>query len=45
VLIRSVTQVAAGDRVTTRLSDGSFDSRVEETAQPKARNRNKIPKK
>ena len=45
VLIRSVTQVAEGDRVTTRLSDGSFDSRVEETAQPKARNRNKIPKK
>ncbi len=45
VLIRSVTQVATGERVTTRLSDGAFDSRVQETIQPKPRNRNKIPKK
>ena len=30
-LVRSVTQVANGDRVITRLSDGRFTSRVEET--------------
>ncbi len=28
-LVRSTTQIAAGDRVTTRLADGSFSSRVE----------------
>ena len=33
-LIRSATQVAAGDSVLTRLSDGAFTSRVE-TATPK----------
>jgi exodeoxyribonuclease VII large subunit len=31
-LIRSAAQVAAGDRVTTRLADGAFTSRVESTA-------------
>jgi exodeoxyribonuclease VII large subunit len=28
-LIRSTTQIAAGDRLTTRLADGSFSSRIE----------------
>ncbi len=32
VVIRSVTQIAAGDRVTARLADGSFTSRVESAA-------------
>jgi exodeoxyribonuclease VII large subunit len=32
VLLRSTAQIAAGDRVTTRLADGSFLSRVESTA-------------
>ncbi len=31
-LVRSATQIAAGDRVTTRLADGEFTSRVESTA-------------
>ena len=31
-LVRSATQVASGDRLTTRLADGSFASRVESTA-------------
>ena len=31
-LIRSTAQLSQGDRVTTRLSDGSFVSRVEETS-------------
>ncbi len=31
-LIRSTAQITAGDRVTTRLADGSFSSRVESTA-------------
>lgn len=30
-LVRSTTQLKTGDRVTTRLRDGSFTSRVEET--------------
>jgi exodeoxyribonuclease VII large subunit len=30
-LVRSASQVAAGDSVTTRLNDGSFSSRVEST--------------
>jgi exodeoxyribonuclease VII large subunit len=30
-LIRSATQVAAGDRLTTRLADGAVSSRVEST--------------
>jgi len=30
-LVRSTAQIAAGDRVTTRLADGSFLSRVEST--------------
>jgi exodeoxyribonuclease VII large subunit len=38
VVIRSALQVAKGDLVTTRLSDGEFASRVEKTA---ARKRNK----
>lgn len=45
-VIRSASQVAAGDRVTTRLSDGSFVSHVEEThatkgPAPKKRSRKK----
>jgi exodeoxyribonuclease VII large subunit len=31
-LVRSTAQVAAGNLVTTRLSDGAFTSRVEATA-------------
>jgi exodeoxyribonuclease VII large subunit len=31
-LIRSVAQVAAGDRISTRLTDGEFSSRVEKKA-------------
>lgn len=31
-LVRSTAQIAAGDRVTTRLAEGSFSSRVESTA-------------
>ncbi|MFP5235349.1 MAG: exodeoxyribonuclease VII large subunit [Acidobacteriota bacterium] len=34
-LVRSTAQIAAGDRVLTRLSDGAFTSRVEETEQKK----------
>jgi exodeoxyribonuclease VII large subunit len=53
-LIRSATQVAAGDRLTTRLADGSFLSRVESTnllseaslsGAPKATTRGKKGKK
>lgn len=44
-LIRSAAQLAVGDRVTTRLRDGTFASRVEETAAatgaPKKRTRKK----
>jgi exodeoxyribonuclease VII large subunit len=36
-LIRSATQIAAGDQLTTRLADGSFTSRVE-SATPRAAN-------
>jgi exodeoxyribonuclease VII large subunit len=39
VLVRSTTQVAAGDKVVTRLADGSFVSRIESAST------NKIPKK
>jgi exodeoxyribonuclease VII large subunit len=38
-LVRSTAQVAAGDKVVTRLADGSFVSRVESAST------NKIPKK
>jgi exodeoxyribonuclease VII large subunit len=31
-LVRSTAQIATGERVTTRLADGSFMSRVESTA-------------
>jgi len=31
-LVRSATQVAPGDKVVTRLSDGAFISRVESAA-------------
>ncbi len=43
-LVRSTAQVASGDQVTTRLSDGAFTSRVESTApnrpSPKKKPRN-----
>ena len=32
-VVRSATQVAAGDRITTRVADGAFTSRVEEAAK------------
>ena len=38
-LVRSTAQLAPGDQVTTRLSDGAFTSRVESAAP------NKLPKK
>jgi exonuclease VII large subunit len=31
-LVRSTNQIAPGDKVTTRLSDGAFISRVESAA-------------
>jgi len=36
-LIRSTTQIGIGDQVTTRLSNGEFTSRVEQTAGKKQR--------
>jgi exodeoxyribonuclease VII large subunit len=36
-LIRSAAQLTSGDRLTTRLADGSFTSRVESTAPGKPR--------
>jgi exodeoxyribonuclease VII large subunit len=36
-LIRSTAQVAAGDHVTTRLSDGEFTSQVEKTIRRRSR--------
>ncbi len=45
VVVRSVAQLAAGDRVTTRLSDGVFTSRVETLDQATLRKKNKPHKK
>ncbi len=45
VLIRSVVQVVTGDSLTTRLSDGTFASRVEDVPQLKQRTKSKFPKK
>jgi exodeoxyribonuclease VII large subunit len=36
-VIRSTAQIAAGDDVTTRLSDGEFTSRVEKTVRKRVR--------
>jgi exonuclease VII large subunit len=36
VVVRTTNQIAAGDRVTTRLSDGVFISRVESSATTNA---------
>ncbi len=45
-LIRSATQVAAGNQVTTRLADGTFMSRVESTApESPHRNEKTVPAK
>ena len=41
-LVRSTAQVATGDTVVTRLSDGSFTSRVEATAPHRPASRNRI---
>ncbi len=38
-LVHSTAQVATGDRVTTRLSDGAFTSRVETTAAEEQKSR------
>ena len=38
-LVRSATQVATGDRLTTRLADGTFTSRVEDASPTKGRSR------
>jgi len=43
-LVRSTGQIAAGDQVTTRLSDGAFTSRVESTAPNRPSPRNKTKK-
>jgi len=45
ILIRSTAQLVPGDRVTTRLSDGFFASRVEETNTTAPRKRSKPNKK
>ena len=44
-LVRSIAQVATGDNVTTRLSDGTFVSLVEERVKTKPRNKTKPHKK
>jgi exodeoxyribonuclease VII large subunit len=44
-LIRSAAQLSEGDRVSTRLSDGSFMSRVEETSTTTVRTKGKTSKK
>jgi exodeoxyribonuclease VII large subunit len=36
-LVRSTSQVASGDLVTTRLADGAFTSRVEDSAKKRSR--------
>jgi exodeoxyribonuclease VII large subunit len=41
-LVRSTAQVATGDTVVTRLSDGSFTSRVETTKPSRLGSRNRI---
>jgi exodeoxyribonuclease VII large subunit len=41
-LVRSTAQVATGDSVVTRLSDGSFTSRVETTKPSRPGSRNRI---
>jgi len=41
-LVRSTAQVATGDTVVTRLSDGDFTSRVEATAPRRPASRNRI---
>ena len=41
-LVRSTAQVATGDTVETRLSDGSFTSRVEATGSRRPASRNRI---
>ena len=38
-VVRSAQQVVAGDQVTTRLSDGSFTSRVTEIREQRTGNR------
>jgi exodeoxyribonuclease VII large subunit len=44
-LIRSTAQLTTGNRVTTRLADGSFTSRVESTAPSKPKSINSSTKK
>ena len=43
-LIRSTSQIAAGDRLTTRLADGAFQSRVESIPTSIPKTRGKKPK-
>ena len=45
LVVRSVAQLALGDRVTTRLSDGSFASRVEDAIKPETVNNGRTRKK
>ena len=42
-LIRSTTQLVAGDRLTTRLANGSFSSRVESTGTKSSARKGKKP--
>ena len=45
VLIRTTAQIALGDRVTTRLSDGTFTSRIEAVEKTTHRRKTKSHKK
>jgi exodeoxyribonuclease VII large subunit len=38
-VVRSASELTAGDRVSTRLAEGAFTSRVEETETAKGRKR------
>ena len=44
LVVRSVAQLTSGDRVTTRLSDGSFASRVEDATKPETVNKSRTRK-
>ncbi len=45
VLVRSIAQIAQGDSLTTRLSDGTFTSQVESVTKAKRSSKNKSRKK
>jgi exodeoxyribonuclease VII large subunit len=43
-LVRSIAQLASGDKVTTRLADGAFSSRVESATSNKTAHNRKAKK-